>query len=52
MGKTFRSEDEINQMEGRVIDNAISPETVKNKPFTKADDIWALGCFAYTLAAR
>ena len=32
------------------LDYAISPETIKNKPYTKAGDIWALGCLAHILA--
>ena len=34
-----------------MVDSAISPDTIKNKPFTKADDIWALGCLAYSFAS-
>ena len=28
----------------------MSPEAIKMKPSSKADDIWALGCLAYVLA--
>lgn len=57
LGKNFISEEETeidkfwNRKTPKMVDTAISPESIKKKPFTKADDIWALGCLAYTLAA-
>ena len=49
LGKTFR-ERENKPQDGPLSDYIMSPELIKMKPFSKTDDIWALGCLAYLLA--